>query len=119
MTTGRTIALVTGAAGFVGDRVAKRLLHEGLSVRTLDQRPVDLAGATSYQADVTDAVAVQRATAEAALIVHCAAVIAGTPAEMARVNAGAKHSRSSPHVDMVRATRAANGQGRFRFGSFP
>ena len=60
MGTDRKLALVTGAAGLVGDRIAKRLLRDGLLVRTLDQRPVDVAGAESCQADVTDPVAVQR-----------------------------------------------------------
>jgi len=63
MRTDRNLALVTGAAGLVGDRVAKGLLQEGLFVRALDQRPVNLAGADSCQADVTDPVAVQRAAA--------------------------------------------------------
>jgi nucleoside-diphosphate-sugar epimerase len=86
MGTDRKLALVTGAAGLVGDRIAKRLLRDGLLVRTLDQRPVDVAGAESCQADVTDPVAVQRAAAGAALVVHCAAVITGTPEEMLWVN---------------------------------
>jgi nucleoside-diphosphate-sugar epimerase len=86
MGTDRKLALVTGAAGLVGDRIAKRLLRDGLLVRTLDQRPVDVAGAECCQADVTDPVAVQRAAAGAALVVHCAAVITGTPEEILRVN---------------------------------
>ena len=82
----RKLALVTGAAGLVGDRVSKRLLREGLSVRTLDQRPVDVAEVQPYLGDVTDPGVVQRATAGAALVVHCAAVIMGTSEQMMRVN---------------------------------
>jgi nucleoside-diphosphate-sugar epimerase len=86
MRTDRKLALVTGAAGLVGDRISKRLLREGLSVRALDQRPVDVAEVQSYVDDVTDPGVVQRATAGAALVVHRAAVIMGTSEQMMRVN---------------------------------
>ena len=84
MRTDRKLALVTGAAGLVGDRISKRLLREGLSVRALDQRPVDVAEVQSYVGDVTDPGVVQRAGA--ALVVHRAAVIMGTSEQMMRVN---------------------------------
>jgi nucleoside-diphosphate-sugar epimerase len=87
MVADRKVVLITGAAGLVGSRIAQRFLLEGLSVRALDQRQVDVAGVESFVSDVTDRTAVQRATAGAALIVHCAAVISGTPEETMRVNA--------------------------------
>ena len=40
----RKLALITGAAGLVGSRIVQRFLLEGMSVRALDQRPVDVAG---------------------------------------------------------------------------
>lgn len=83
----RKIALITGAAGLVGSRMAQRFLLEGWSVRALDQHQVDIAGVEPFVDDVTDRTAVQRATAGAALVVHCAAVISGTPEETMRVNA--------------------------------
>jgi nucleoside-diphosphate-sugar epimerase len=83
----RKLALITGAAGLVGSRIAQRFLLENMSARALDQRPVDVAGLESWVGNVTDPGAVQRATARAALVVHCAAVISGTPEETMRVNA--------------------------------
>jgi nucleoside-diphosphate-sugar epimerase len=80
------LALITGAAGFVGSRMVQRFLREGMSVRALDQRPVEVAGVESVVGSVTDPGAVQRAMAGSALVVHCAAVIAGTPEETTRVN---------------------------------
>jgi len=87
MKADRKLALITGAAGLVGSRIAQRFLLEGMSVRALDQRPVDVTGVESCVGDVTDPDAVQRATVGAALVVHCAAVISGTPEETMRVNA--------------------------------
>lgn len=83
----RRLALITGAAGLVGSRIAQRFLLEGMAGRALDQRPVDVAGVEPFVGDVTDRTAVQRATAGAALVVHCAAVISGTSEETMRVNA--------------------------------
>src|SRR5262245_39972704 len=82
-----TLALITGAAGLVGSRIAARFTRDGVSVRALDRRPVDLAGVESHVGSVTDPAAVERATTGATLIVHCAAVIAGPSDETMRVNA--------------------------------
>jgi nucleoside-diphosphate-sugar epimerase len=82
----RTRALVTGAAGLVGSRITARLGQEGAAVRVLDQRPVDVAGVESCVGDVTDPEAARRATAGTTVVVHCAAVIAGPPDDMLRVN---------------------------------
>jgi nucleoside-diphosphate-sugar epimerase len=38
----RKLALITGAVGFVGSRLVRRFLREGMSVRALDQRPIDV-----------------------------------------------------------------------------
>src|SRR4029453_13913005 len=40
----RKLPLNTGAAGFVGSRIAHRFVREGMSVRALDRRPIDVAG---------------------------------------------------------------------------
>ena len=82
----RKLVLITGAAGLVGSRLVRRFIREGMSVRALDQHPVDVAGAESFPADVTDPGAMERAAAGSALIVHCAAVISGTPDDTMRVN---------------------------------
>src|SRR5437867_4304489 len=73
------VALVTGAAGLVGSRLAERFLREGLSVRALDRHAFDLVGAECIVADVADPGEMQRATTGVALVAHCAAVISGTP----------------------------------------
>jgi oxidoreductase len=82
----RKLALITGAAGFVGSRIARRFLREGMSVRALDQRPIDVAEVESCVGDVTDPGVAHRATGEAELVVHCAAVLSGPPDETMRVN---------------------------------
>ena len=79
-------ALVTGAAGLVGSRVAERFLREGLSVRALDRHSFDRAGVECIVADVTDPGDIQRATAGVAVVAHCAAVVSGAPDQMTRVN---------------------------------
>ncbi len=80
------LTLVTGAAGLVGSRIVARFLGEGMRVRAVDRRPVDVAGVESHAADVTDQAAMDRAATGAGVIVHCAAVIAGTPEDTLRVN---------------------------------
>ena len=62
----RKLALITGAAGFVGSRIARRFLREGMSVRALDQRPIDVAEVESCVGDVTDPNVAHRATGGAA-----------------------------------------------------
>jgi nucleoside-diphosphate-sugar epimerase len=86
MTGDLKLALITGAAGFVGSRIARRFLRAGMLVRALDQRPTDVAGVESGVGDVTDPGVAHGATKGAALVVHCAAVIAGSPDETMRVN---------------------------------
>ncbi|MBI1846932.1 MAG: NAD(P)-dependent oxidoreductase [Candidatus Rokubacteria bacterium] len=70
------VALVTGAAGLVGSRVVRRLSAEGVKVRAMARRPIDLGDAvTICLGDVRDAAAVAEAVRGASLIVHCAAVL--------------------------------------------
>lgn len=82
----RKLALITGAAGFVGSRIARRFLQEGMSVRALDQRPIDAAEVEARVGDVTDPGVARRAIEGTELVVHCAAVISGPPDETMRVN---------------------------------
>ena len=84
--TDRELALVTGAAGLVGSRLARHFLREGLAVRGFDRRPFELAGVECIVGNVTDFADMQRATAGVAVVAHCAALIAGAPQEITRVN---------------------------------
>jgi nucleoside-diphosphate-sugar epimerase len=78
--------LITGAAGLVGTRAVHRFVREGMTVRAVDRRSVDLPRAEFIMSDVCDPLAMERATTGVALIVHCAAVIAGAADELTRVN---------------------------------
>jgi nucleoside-diphosphate-sugar epimerase len=82
------IALITGASGFVGGHTARRLLQEGMHVRGLVRRPVELPGVEIHYSDITDAATVAPAAVAAHLVVHCAAVLhRATRAQAMRVNA--------------------------------
>jgi nucleoside-diphosphate-sugar epimerase len=72
------VALVTGATGFVGGRLAERLLEQGGSVRLLARDPGRLAPALRGVTDVitgdlADVPALARAVRGASVIYHCAA----------------------------------------------
>jgi nucleoside-diphosphate-sugar epimerase len=91
---GRRVA-VTGAGGFIGGAVCRRLLAEGAAVAAIDRDQAALgdvaaAGADPVGADVTDRAAMDAALAGSELLVHCAAIVsdAGTMADHIRVNVG-------------------------------
>ena len=72
--------LVTGGAGFIGSRVAARLLAEGREVVVLDDLSTGArervpAGATLVVGDVRDAAACERAAAGCEGVVHLAAKV--------------------------------------------
>ena len=91
---GRTVA-VTGAGGFIGAALSRRLVAEGAAVRGIDARAeaadvVEAAGAEPVVADVTDRDPVGQALAGCEMVVHTAAIVsdAGAMAEHVRVNVG-------------------------------
>lgn len=70
-------ALVTGAQGFLGTRVVDRLVREGVAVRTLVRRGLEVPwratdGPEAVRGDVTDAASVERAVSGCDLVFHCA-----------------------------------------------
>jgi nucleoside-diphosphate-sugar epimerase len=86
-------ALVTGAAGFLGRALARRLLAGGHAVRALVRRraPEGVLDAAVEQVvgDATDPAALARAVSGCDLVFHLAGVRRAThPAEFMRVNAG-------------------------------
>lgn len=83
-----TTVLVTGANGFVGGRVCRRLVAGGADVRALVRRPGEAeilraAGIEEVAGDFTDPDDAARAVDGAVGVVHCAAV-AGSDLEAAR-----------------------------------
>lgn len=99
------VALVTGAAGTVGSRVAERLVSEGYEVRALVRRAADLPHTvTVIQGDLTDSSAVEQAMAGATLVVHAAAYI-GYDWETAR----AANIEGTRHMLQAHPTRTPTG----------
>lgn len=86
---------VTGAGGFIGLALCRRLASDGAQVVGIDRAPaadaaVTAAGARFATADVTDAAAVAAALDGCDGVVHTAALVAehGAMADFVRVNVG-------------------------------
>ncbi len=85
---------VTGAAGFIGTAMCRRLVAEGHEVIGVDLNPSAAArvaetGAQFRRADVADRGAVRGALSGADLVVHTAALLPGSSmADSVRVNVG-------------------------------
>jgi len=83
-------ALVTGASGFLGRSIVRRLLTEGVAVRAFVHlgRSVDSAGAEVYEGDICDDAAVEAAVRGVDWVVHAAARVetSGKWEEFAEVN---------------------------------
>ena len=75
--------LVTGGSGFLGVNLVRRLLAEGIAVRSLDLAPFDAALRPRIEAiegDIRDPAAVDAAMAGVDACVHCAAALPLAPA---------------------------------------
>lgn len=77
------LVLVTGVTGFVGRCTAQRLVSEGISVRGLARRLVDLPDVTHFVGDITDAETELPAATGADVVIHCAGVMHGATREEA------------------------------------
>lgn len=79
----KACCLITGGAGFLGINLARLLLSKGWSVRSLDMAAFDYPEndrINVIRGDIRDANVVNRAMADVAAVVHCAAALplAGT-----------------------------------------
>ena len=77
--------LLTGATGFIGGHVARRLLAEkGVAVRVLARCP-DKAepwvkmGAEVVKGDLGDSAALERAAGDCSIVIHAAAQVSSVP----------------------------------------
>ncbi len=92
MTVTRDAVLVTGAAGFIGRRIAEALVAQGRKVIGTDvHTPARPMGFTFYQADVRDTLRHAPVVAGCDAIVHCGGisgpmVLADNPAEVIDIN---------------------------------
>jgi nucleoside-diphosphate-sugar epimerase len=100
--------LVTGASGFIGSRLAERLVGEGRRVRCLVRASSDTArlsvlGVELAAGDLTDAASLTDAVQGVGRVFHCAAMVSdwGTVQEIARVNVGGTRN-------LLEAARAAS-----------
>lgn len=66
---------LTGGSGFLGLHVARRLLHEGHEVRSLDLEPLELADAEGIVGDIRDPGAARLLCRGAEVVVHAAAAL--------------------------------------------
>jgi nucleoside-diphosphate-sugar epimerase len=108
--------LVTGATGFVGGALVRRMLHAGRSVRALSRSPMprlEALGATAIRADINDAMALRAACDGVSTVFHAAARVGiwGPRREFERTNVQGT-------ATMVEACRAC-GVPRFIFTSSP
>jgi nucleoside-diphosphate-sugar epimerase len=73
------VVAISGGAGFLGLHLARRLLREGVQVRSLDLAPLDdpqlEAGVEELRGDVRDPAAARRLVAGADVLVHAAAAL--------------------------------------------
>ncbi len=87
--------LITGATGFIGGRLARRLLDEGYQVRCLVRASSDTSRLEQLDlqltvGDLTDADSLLRAAAGCQYVLHCGALVSDWAAtqEIARINVG-------------------------------
>jgi ornithine--oxo-acid transaminase len=87
------VCLVTGASGFIGGRLAERLLRDGYQVRCLvrpssDTSRLDKLDVEIATGDLTNEKTLKRAAAGCRYVFHCGALVSDweTPDAIARIN---------------------------------
>lgn len=66
--------LITGATGFVGSHLVRRVAGEGRPVRALARRPVEIAGAEVFTGDLTEPASLPGVVSGVDVVVHAAAI---------------------------------------------
>lgn len=66
-------AVVTGAAGFIGQALVKYLVNEGAEVIAVDRLPIDLTGCDVHQVDITERSALDDLLYNDTVLFHLAA----------------------------------------------
>ncbi|HEY7630274.1 MAG TPA: aminotransferase class III-fold pyridoxal phosphate-dependent enzyme, partial [Thermoleophilaceae bacterium] len=91
--TGGDACLVTGATGFIGGRLAQRLVQDGYQVRCLarassDTSRLDKLDVEIATGDLTSAKTLARAAEGCRYVFHCGALVSdwATPGEIAHIN---------------------------------
>jgi 2-alkyl-3-oxoalkanoate reductase len=92
---------VTGAAGFIGRAVVRRLLARGDEVVTIDRLAVDEPGVTHVPGDITGDGPWQDALADVEVVVHTAAIV---------TEAGAREAFEAVNVAGARRVAVAAGR---------
>ena len=93
------LCLLTGASGFIGGRLARRLVNEGHPVRCLvrhtsSTQDLEHLDVELVEGDLSDPASIARAAAGVASVVHCGALVSdwATVAEIRRINVdGTRH----------------------------
>jgi nucleoside-diphosphate-sugar epimerase len=93
------VCLITGATGFIGGRLARRLAHEGHSLRCLvressDTSPLDELDVQIAVGDLTKARSLAAAVEGCSCVLHCAALVSdwATTQEIVAANVAGTHS---------------------------
>ncbi|NWG17074.1 MAG: NAD(P)-dependent oxidoreductase [Chloroflexi bacterium] len=92
MTLAGATALVTGATGFLGGDIVRRLAAEGARVRALARRPGrdvyirDVPNVEIVMGDITDAARMNELAAGCDYVLHCAAATGGSMTYQRRLN---------------------------------
>ena len=89
---GTGVVALTGATGFIGGRLARRLCSAGWQVRVLVRPAADTAsltglGVQQLTGELEDQESLQRLVADTYAVIHCAGAVRGvTPAQFNRIN---------------------------------